>query len=487
MKRAACIAALILTQSFMQAVPIAAREKPEVPAEQIDAIFAEYDRTDSPGCALGVVRDGRLVYRRGYGMANLELGVPMSPQTVGDIGSITKQFAAMAVLMLAQQGKLSLDDDVRKYVPELRQYSSPITIRHLMHHTSGLRDYITLLNFAGRADSDVVADPEAFALLTRQRALNFTPGEKFAYSNSGYILMGLIVKRLTGQTLPEYTQRQIFEPLGMIHTQMHDDVEIMLVPNRATGYYPKAWPRLSKEMKPAIYRFKQVGDGGIFSTVEDMALWDRNFYTAQVGGKAVLEQMHVTGRLNDGTSITYAGGLDVEKYRGLRRVSHGGGGGGFQSSIVRFPDQHLATIVICNKGIANAGAAAQAVADLYLAKDYKERAPANNDAEQLRAILKLIAMEDASTKPISAAQRASYPGNYRSEDLGIDYRIEAVGGALQLHIGDRTTRPLIWKKDDIFYMENGATTIEFARDRQGKVIGLNARADDIDLRFDRIG
>lgn len=474
---------LILGQS--SSVLAGAQPSPDVPAERIDAVFAELNRTDSPGCSLGVVREGRLIYRKGYGMANLELHVPMTAQTVGDIGSITKQFTVMAVLMLAQEGKLSLDDDVREYVPELRNHSKVITTRHLIHHTSGLRDYITLLGLAGRDDSDVVADPEAFALLARQTALNFTPGERFSYSNSGYILMSLIVKRVSGKTLPEFAQQRIFTPLGMIHTGMHDDVDLMLVPNRATGHYPRDWPRQSKEMKPAVYRFKQVGDGGIFTTVEDLALWDENFYTAQVGGAALLEQMHVTGVLSDATRIAYAGGLTVERYRGLRRVSHGGGGGGFSSAMTRFPDQHFSTIVICNKAIANSTGAAQAVADLYLADAYTEPAPPDEDAERMRQILKTVAMEDASTEPLSAAQLASYPGSYWSEDLGMRYRVEAVDRAIRVHIADRVTRPLTWKKGDTFYMENGFTTIEFARARTGKVTGFDVRAGEVELSFSR--
>ncbi|HVF05653.1 MAG TPA: serine hydrolase domain-containing protein, partial [Frankiaceae bacterium] len=202
---------------------------------QTDRIFAHFDRTDSPGCALGVFRDGHVAYARGYGMANLELGVALSPQSVLDIGSTSKQFTAMSVVLLARQGKLSLDDDVRKHIPELPAYEKRVTVRHLLTHTSGLRDYLTLWYLAGIDDADFTTDDEALEIITRQKVLNFLPGEQYLYSNSGFFLASVLVERVSGKSLARFAEENIFRPLGMRHTRFAND-HTAIVPGRATGY-----------------------------------------------------------------------------------------------------------------------------------------------------------------------------------------------------------------------------------------------------------
>jgi CubicO group peptidase (beta-lactamase class C family) len=288
--------------------------------QRVDALFAAYNKPTSPGCALAVVKDGRVLYKHGYGMADLSHDVPMTPQTVIHVGSISKQFTAAAIVLLALDGKLSLDDPVRKYVPELPDYGSPITLRHLIHHTSGLRDHMNLLGLDGwRIGSDLYTEEDVLSVIFRQKGTNFKPGEKHLYNNSGYSLLALIVKRVSGQTLREFSSARIFTPLGMKHTHVRDD-HAEIVQNLAYGYSPKG-----AGFQTANPSYDTVGPTGVLTTVEDFALWDQNFYEPRVGGAAFVRQMLQTGTLNNGREIEYAFGLEVSTYRGLPMVSHSGG------------------------------------------------------------------------------------------------------------------------------------------------------------------
>jgi CubicO group peptidase (beta-lactamase class C family) len=328
----------------------------------VDAVFAQYDKAASPGCALGVIKDGKLIYARGYGMANLEHGVANGPKLVYDIGSTSKQFTAASVLMLAAQGKLSLEDDVRKYIPELPAYQAPITIQHLLHHTSGLRDYLTLFSLAGVSFDDTTTEKDALEIIARQKGLNFLPGDEWLYSNSGYFLLSIIVKRASGKSYAEFAKENIFDPLGMSHTLILDDHK-RIVPLRATGYSPNPKGGYQIEMS----NFEQTGDGAVQTSVEDLLRWDQNFYLPKVGGKAFLERMQTVGTFNSGEKLDYASGLFLDEYKGLRRVSHGGSWAGYRAELARFPDQKLSIACLCNVATANPSALAMRVADLYLA------------------------------------------------------------------------------------------------------------------------
>jgi CubicO group peptidase (beta-lactamase class C family) len=346
------------------------------PQRAVDAVFAAYDKPDSPGCAVGVVRDGKFLYARGYGMANLEYGIPLSSKTVFDIGSTSKQFTAASILLLQQQGKLSLDDDIRKWVPEIPAYQKPVTIRHLLHHTSGLRDYLTLMSLAGTNFDSVTTDDDALSLIVRQKALNFTPGDEFLYSNSGYFLLSVIVKRASGKSLRAFAVENIFGPLGMKSTHYHDD-HTQIVPNRATAYGPGEKSGFVIDMSG----FEQTGDGAVYTTVEDLLQWDQNFYQPKVGGPELIEQLQITGALNSGEKIVYARGLNVTTYKGLKKVSHGGSWAGYRAELLRFPQKKFSVICLCNLGSTNPSSLAQKVADVYLANEYaKEETPAGKGA-----------------------------------------------------------------------------------------------------------
>ena len=335
--------------------------------DKVDELFAEWDKPDSPGCALGIIQNRKLIYKRGYGMANLEHNIPISSTTVFRIASTSKQFTTMSILLLAEQGKISLDDDIRKYVPKMPEYESPITIRHLIHHTSGIRDYLELMELAGMSDHDYYTDDEAVEMLARQKELNFKMGDEYLYSNSGYYLLSMIIKRASGKSLREFAEQNIFKPLDMNNTHFHDD-HTMIVKNRATGYSP----REDGGYRINMTTLDMVGDGGVLTTVEDLFLWDQNFYHNKLGGKDVINQLLTPGRLNNGEKLNYAFGLEVGDYRGLKTIRHSGTFVGFRAQMIRFPDQRFSVICLANLSTFNPTKLCKQVADLYLAEEFKQ-------------------------------------------------------------------------------------------------------------------
>ena len=348
---------LVTVSCIAQSTPASA-DRPET---KVDAIFQKMDTTISPGCALSVIRDHRIIYERGYGMADLDHNVPITPTTVFHVASMSKQFTAASILLLAQEGKLSLDDPARKYIPELPDFGVPVTIRELLHHTSGLRDQWDLLNLSGwRYSRDRITDADILYVVSHQRELNFPPNTKFLYSNTGYTLLAQIVARVSGQSLRAFTTERIFAPLGMNNTHFRDDFD-EVVKNQAYGYAPAG-----DTYRLSVTNFDTVGATSLLTTVEDLALWDENFYNPRVGGSALIQQLQERGKLNDGTQLDYAAGLEIGKYRGLNTVEHGGADAGYRSDLIRFPDQHFSVACLCNLGSANPSDLAQKVAAVYL-------------------------------------------------------------------------------------------------------------------------
>ncbi len=340
---------------------------------KVDALFAQWDKPNSPGCALGVIKDGNFIYKRGYGMANLDYNIPISPNTSFYIASTSKQFTAMSIALLAREGKISLDDDIRKYLPEIPQYQSPITIRHLVYHTSGIRDYLDLTGLAGRHTEDVNTDDDFIKFIARQKNLNFKPGERYLYSNSGYFLLSQIVKRASGKSLRVFADENIFKPLGMVNTRFQDD-RSEIIKNRATGYFPRKGGGFSV----LITNFDGVGDGGLFTSVEDLLLWNQNFYNNKLaGGADLINNLFTTGTLNNGEKTDYAFALMTSDYKGLKIISHGGSFNGFRAEMLRFPEQKFSVICLCNLGSADATGLATKVADIFLEKQLKQLAKDN--------------------------------------------------------------------------------------------------------------
>lgn len=338
-----------------------AERRQDAEAAKVDEIFAQFDKPGSPGCAVGVYREGELVYSKGYGEADLERGVSITPATVFYVASTAKQFTAMSVWLLARQNRLSLDDDVRKYVPELPAYGTPITIRHLLFHTSGLRDYTDLLELAGRRAEEVSTNADVLELTVRQKRLNFPTGTAHQYTNSNYILLAEIVKRVSGQTLREFARANIFDPLGMKSTQYVDD-HTLVIRGRALGY-----AKAGGKYALAVSNASRVGPAGLYTTIEDLSRWDKNFYGGAVGGRELLEGMLTPGRLSDGKTLEYASGLMLGAYGGAPTVRHSGHSTGYRSEFLRFPSLRLSAAVLCNdESDARPERLAERVADVYL-------------------------------------------------------------------------------------------------------------------------
>lgn len=335
----------------------------DLPA-RVDAIFARFDRT-SPGCGVGLSKDGHALYTHGYGMANLEYGVPNTDSTVFESGSVAKQFTASALVLLEHDGKLSLDDDIRKYLPEVPSFGGQrITIRNLLTHTSGLRDQWGLLGIEGRGPGlQVHSALTSLDLVAHQKMLNFPPGSEYLYSNTGYALAGLIVQRVSGKTLGQFIAERLFQPLGMTHSQLRDDFT-RIVPNRATAYSGSAATGYHTDMPFT----NMVGNGGVLSTMSDLLRWNENLDHPVVGGQSYVDEMQTRMRLTNGRTISYALGLEVVDYDGIREVSHSGSTAGYRTFLARYPDQHVSVAVWCNYAGANPTMLAHQVADLVLVK-----------------------------------------------------------------------------------------------------------------------
>ena len=386
---------------------------------KVDKIFAQWNKPDSPGCALGVYKDGQIVYKRGYGMANLNDDVPITPATVFHVASMSKQFTAASILLLAQQGKLSLDDDVHKYIPELPNFGEPITLRNLLHHTSGIRDQWSLLGLAGwRYSQDLITDDDVMSVLVRQKALNFKPGDKYMYSNSGFTLLAIIVKRVSGMSFREFTTANIFQPLGMTHTHFRDDHE-EVIKHDALGYEQDG---KDKPFRMDLTNFDTAGATSLHTTVEDLQLWDENFYHPRVGGPALIQQMLERGKLNSGEQQDYASGLVIGTYKGLPIVDHAGADAGYRSDMIRFPEQHFSVAVLCNFADTDPSSLAHQVADIVLAKDLRAPAPAP-------------AKETANGAAMTTEQMAAIAGMYWGREEDDFEKVQVKDGKLQMDIG----------------------------------------------------
>jgi CubicO group peptidase (beta-lactamase class C family) len=440
----------------------------------VDEIFADLVKPGSPGCALGVYRDGKIFYSKGYGLANLEENVPITPQSVFDIGSTSKQFTAASILLLEKQGKLSVNDDIRKYIHEIPDYGQKITILHLLNHTSGLRDYLTLMELAGINTDGVTTDEDALQIITRQKALNFAPGSDWLYSNTGFFLLSVIVKRASGKTLREFAADNIFTPLEMTHTQYRDD-HTSLIENRAMAYDAK---EKGGGYSLGVSYFEQTGDGAVHTSVEDMQKWDENFYSGKIGGKEFLVEIQEQGKLNGGKVLDYAKGLVIGEFRGLRTVSHGGSWGGYRAQLLRFPEQHFSVACLCNLGSANPSNRAGRVADVYLGSLMKPREAPKKTEEK----------SDQEKKPISQTpdQLKTYQGDYWSDELGVTYRLGILDGKLKvvamldaagsLHSVNVLPNTFEATAPDIFEMKEPRIAIHFERDQQQGVKGFTLDA-----------
>jgi CubicO group peptidase (beta-lactamase class C family) len=445
--------------------------------EKMDGIFGEYRRTasPSPGCAVAVARAGETLFADGYGFASLEHGIPITPETVFDIGSAAKQFTAASIVLLEQDGKLSLDDSLARFVPELPEWARRTTLRQLLHHTSGIRDYTGLLDLAGARTPDWTTDRDAIEILARQRGLDFPPGSRYSYSNSGYFLLSLVVERASGRSLKDFAEERIFGPLKMTSTRfVHDHRDV--VPRRATGYAKRkgdGWGVAGSD-------WEQNGDGGLQTTVGDLLRWDHNFDEPKVGGRRLVEELVTPGKLSSGEPIDYALALRVDRDNGLARVRHGGSWAGFKAEFLRYPERRVTVVTLCN---------------------FREAVPSRLGRAAARAVIPELGDEKAETGasrreavnptrtptplPGAATSPGLYAGAYYSDELDAIYRVlERSGGLVLERRGADPERLAILRDGVLESKELGH--LAFSRDAQGGIAGFSIQVGDSRLAFARI-
>lgn len=413
-----------------------------------DAVFARWNRRDTPGCSAAVSRHGTVVYARGFGIANLEYATPITPASIFHVASVSKQFTAMSILLLAQQGKLSLDDEVRRHIPEWVDTPARVTIRQLLTHTSGLRDVFLLTEMAAPGDRGLSTADWLVSLLARQRRLNFPPGSEFQYNNGGYLLLAEIVARVSGRPLPAFAKANIFEPLGMTETFFHDDGSV-IVRNRATGYV-----RRQDRFRIAIGFDTLVGNAGLFTTPRDLLRWEQNFVAPRVATAALLRSMEAPTPLTGGNRSEYGFGLWIAKYRGRRTFGHGGGDPGASAYTLRFPDDSLAVAIACNFDEIDPLTPALDLADVFLGKRTTAAASA------------------AASRPVtlSAEQLSKQEGLYRDPSTQSLLRMFMRDGTLMGSAGAGTDGgwALAAQDETRFVIPNTPITLEFQPDASGR-------------------
>jgi CubicO group peptidase (beta-lactamase class C family) len=468
---------------------------------RIDAVFARFHHTDTPGCAVGVSIGGETAASLAYGMADLEHDLPLRPDSIFEPGSVTKQFTAAAVLTLAEQGKLSLDDAVRKYIPELPDYGTPLTIRHLLNHTSGLRDWGSVEAIAGwPRTTRAYTHAHVLDILSRQKSLNYPPGAEYSYTNSGYNLAAILVGRVAGKPLAEFTREAIFTPLGMNSTSWRDDFR-RIVKGRAIAYSQRGGA--VEQLMP----FEDVhGNGGLLTTVGDLLRWNQKFTIAHQ-----LDQ----GKLTDGRTIAYAAGLMVLHYKGLDEISHSGTTAGYNAWLGRYPAQGLSVAVLCNSSAANGTQLGHAVADIFLGDAAKPVRPPQLHAAKpglYRSLRDSSTVEVADQSPFeftgdrmrvpsemdggtwyerverwtpTAAELESLAGQYTSDEAEVTLRAVVEQGKLVIRRRPDDAIALLPTYQDAFRSTLGS--VRFLRDAAGRVSELSVSESRVwDLRFRKV-
>jgi CubicO group peptidase (beta-lactamase class C family) len=350
------------------AAPLAAQSALEA---RVDEVFRQYASSDAPGCTIGVAQNGRVLLERAYGMADLERNVPLAAGSILEAGSVSKQFTAAAVLLLARDDKLSLDDPVRRWVPELPAIMQPITLRHMLHHTSGLRDWGSIAGIAGWPRNTRALDHRVvLQIIARMRELNFPPGTEYEYSNSNYNLLAIVAERASGESLPAFTWRRMFEPLGMTSTSWRDDA-MRIVRGRALSYDKDSTRWKSERAVENIY-----GNCCLLTTVGDLLKWNAAFDSTRLGGAGLRAEQERRGVLSNGRTISYAAGLVVDTWRGQPWVGHSGATSGYRSNLVRYTTPGVSIAVLCNRGDADPESMADSVAGALVQFGPRDTPPA---------------------------------------------------------------------------------------------------------------
>lgn len=428
--------------------------------DKVDELFTPWDGKDTPGASVAVVKDGDIIYKKGYGMANLEYDIPNSPSTVFHIASVSKQFTVFSILLLEKEGKLKLEDDIKKYIPEVPDFGKTITLRHLASHTSGMRDQWNLLSMAGWRMDDVITKEHVLKLVSKQKALNFNPGDEYFYCNTGFTLLAEVVARVSGQSFAAFTKANIFDPLQMTNTLFYDDHE-KVVKNRAYSYYAE-----NNGYKKSVLSYANVGATSLFTTVEDLSQWSTNFSKLKVGNKEIVDKMNTLAVLNNGKEFGGALGQFVGKYKGLNEIQHGGADAGYRSYLTRFPDEDFSVIVFSNAAEFNSGGMAHKVVDIYL-KDKIQTKPKEKVEETKEATAEVTVDENTLS---------SYVGDFELQP-GFIITITKEGEQLSAKATGQSTLPLkplsatefkvVGVEAQIEFVPNGGEKIKLIKLQQG--------------------
>ncbi len=436
----------------------------------VDAVFSDLDGGDGPGAAVGVLLDGQVVHRSGYGIANMDHGIPITPETVFDIASISKQFGAMAALFLEAEGRLDLDEDAASYEPDLPEFGPTITPRHLIHHTSGIRDWPHAMMLGGVTYTDVISFEQILRMLRQQEDLDFPPGSAYSYSNTGYNLLARIIELQSGESFRAYTHARIFAPLGMENTHFSDDY-LEIVPNRAESYAPAE----GGGYRRVVNQLTALASSSLNTSMDDFLVWMKNYETGSVGGPGMLDRMLERGVLTDGEVLDYAYGLSLGEYRGLPTFGHGGSWAGYRTNFVRFPEQNLSIAVFCNVSNCDPAGRARRVAEVFL-EDQMGPPPDGQSAVE--------------AQPGALSGRldlAAYQGWYRSTELDSSYDVVEVEGALVAYHWRNAAATLTPTGPDRFRGDQPwMPQVRFVRDASGRVTSFTVTGSRVrDVVFDR--
>ena len=427
--------------------------KGATPEKQIDQLMTTIVTPGSAGATIAVGKGDKVLFNKGYGSANLEYDIPNTPGSIFHIASVSKQFTAFAIAMLADQGKLSLDDDIRKHLPELHDFGHKITIRHLIHHTSGLRDQWNLLALAGWRLDDVITREQVLRLMFNQRELNFKPGDEMVYCNTGYTFMAEIVSRVTGKSFPDWCNENIFKPLGMNNTLFYDDHQ-KIVKNRAYSFVESP-----TGLKKSVLSYANVGATSLFTTAEDLLKWSRNFKTMKVGNARTMKMMEERAILNKGDTLSYAFGQVLGKHKGLTTWSHGGADAGYRTILLRFPNEDYTFVVLSNLASFNPGKVAYDVADIFL-KDLIKSEPVVAKTEK----------EKPETNAVSVSEELlkKYVGQYELQP-GFIVSIRLDQGSMIAQATGQPSIRMVARSENEFFNDQYKVAITFQKDDKGTV------------------
>lgn len=427
--------------------------------KQIDALFSKFDHNNTPGCAVGIIQNGRFIYQKSFGMADLEHAVPITADSRFELGSTSKQFTAACIALLQSEGKINLDDDLRKYIPELPDYGNVITIRHLLHHTSGLRDHVALYFglTCGMTNDNYLSMEDAVKLVCRQKQLNFKPGEKHSYSNSGYLLLAEIISRVSKKKYSEYVKENIFLPLNMMNSSIDEDCR-QVVQNRVPGYIEAGEAIYSK----ADHNSNDIGAKGVLTTINDLLLWDDNFYSGKVGGKGLTELMQTQGHLNNNEKIDYGYGLFFSNYKNMRVIGHPGGCYGFSAAYNRYPDQKVSLIILSNAAFnGTVYMATDQIADIVLKDKLKEdEAPASG--------MPSVPNNEPLPVKLTTPELEKFCGHYWSDAGNLNRKIYLKDGSLFYWRAEQSESKLIPVGKNELFMEGQPIEVKLVFDLQNQ-------------------